>query len=388
VAVEGSLMIDVSRLVARTAEGRLPTGVDRICLEYVKHFGERSQAVVRWGAWRRIADYRTSQSIFELLADPGRRFRAQLRRIVARACVPPWPAQEGNGRIYLNPGHSGLDDAGTHRWLASTRQRPVFTVADLIPLKHPEYCRPGESERHEQRMKTVLRSGAGVLAISQDTLDELRDFARFHGIGMPPAVSAPIAPAPLAFDRRLPPPIAQPYFVVLGTIEPRKNHLLLLHVWRSLAEQLGSAAPHLVVIGQRGWECENVVDLLERCEALRGLVHEKNRCTDDELARWLGHARALLFPSFAEGYGMPLVEALMLGTPALATPLPAFREAAGEVPEYVDALDGLRWRDLVLDYAAPGSARRQAQLARIASWSMPTWASHFDRVESLLEELG
>ncbi|MDI9712574.1 hypothetical protein QM261_18810, partial [Acinetobacter baumannii] len=53
-------------------------------------------------------------------------------------------------------------------------------------------------------------------------------------------------------------PITPPYFVMLGTIEPRKNHWFMLHIWRRLVEQMGETAPKLVVIGRRGWECENV----------------------------------------------------------------------------------------------------------------------------------
>ncbi|WP_163778702.1 glycosyltransferase family 4 protein, partial [Proteus mirabilis] len=66
----------------------------------------------------------------------------------------------------------------------------------------------------------------------------------------------------------------RPTFVACGTIEPRKNHLLLLHLWRALAERLGAATPRLVLVGRRGWEAENIVDMLERCPAIREHVVE------------------------------------------------------------------------------------------------------------------
>src|SRR6185369_1992296 len=99
------------------------------------------------------------------------------------------------------------------------------------------------------------------------------------------------------------------------------------------------------------------------------------------------HARALLFPSFVEGYGMLLVEALMLGTPAIASALPVFREVAGDVPEYLDPLDGAGWARAVRDYARPDSERRQAQLQRMGAFTLPTWERHFERVEGLLERV-
>jgi glycosyltransferase involved in cell wall biosynthesis len=385
--MEGSLLIDVSRLMGRASRGRLPTGVDRVCLAYVARFGQRAQAVLQWRAWRRILPYDASQQLFALLQNPGPGFFADAARVIARACLPPWPDQDGRGRIYFNHGHSGLDDAELAAWLQRTRQRPVFMVHDLIPLTHPEYCRPGERERHVARLQMMLGTAAGVLTNSEDTAQELRRFAQARQLALPPVQPAALAPAALPSPPKSAPPLAQPYFVVLGTIEPRKNHWLLLHLWRDLVAELGARAPHLVVVGQRGWECENVVDLLERCEGLRGYVHELPSCSDEDLAAYLTHARALLFPSFAEGYGMPLVEALMLGTPAIVSELPTFREIAGDVPDYLDPLDGRGWAEAIREYARDDSPRRAAQLQRMQGFETPTWDRHFERVEGLLEQL-
>ena len=203
---------------------------------------------------------------------------------------------------------------------------------------------------------------------------------------MPPCAVALLAPATLP-EPLCGRPLERPYFVVLGTIEPRKNHLLLLHVWRQLVAEMGEAAPRLVVIGQRGWECEQVVDLLDRCTALREHVIELPRCDDQELATWLAHAQALLFPSFIEGFGMPLVEALTLRVPVIASDLPVFREIAGDIPHYLDPLDGPGWRRAVLDFADPDSAERKIQRARMGGYAPPTWGQHFDVVDDMLEKI-
>jgi glycosyltransferase involved in cell wall biosynthesis len=179
----------------------------------------------------------------------------------------------------------------------------------------------------------------------------------------------------------------RPWFLCLGTIEPRKNHLLLLHVWRRLAETMPGKAPALVVVGRRGWENENIVDLLERGRGLAGLVHEHNALGDAQLAALLSGAQALLMPSFAEGFGMPVSEALAAGVPVIASDLAVYRESAGEVPLYLDPLDGPAWLKAVLDYADPGSKQRQAQLKRLQNWQAPSWDGHFARVEDLLERL-
>ena len=233
----------------------------------------------------------------------------------------------------------------------------------------------------------VLGTGHGLIVNSATTLEELSAYARANDFLIPPAVVAPLAPAQFPVSDAGTPLLDKPYFVILGTIEPRKNHWLLLQLWRQLIMQLGEGAPHLVVIGQRGWECENVLAMLERCETLKGVVIEHQDCTDAELVFWLRHARALLFPSFTEGYGMPLVEALALGVPVIASDLPVFREIAGDVPEYIDPLDGKRWSELIMEYTVAQSPARLNQRQRMAGFLAPTWDEHFRRVEELMERV-
>jgi glycosyltransferase involved in cell wall biosynthesis len=125
--------------------------------------------------------------------------------------------------------------------------------------------------------------------------------------------------------------------------------------------------------------------MLERSPPLRGFVEERGRVSDDEMARLLTGSRALLLPSFAEGFGLPLAEALSLGVPAICSDLPAFREVGKDVPEFIDPMDGPGWRSAILDYAALESPRREAQVARLARWQSPTWSCHFERISKWLE---
>ena len=190
----------------------------------------------------------------------------------------------------------------------------------------------------------------------------------------------PRVPAPM--------PSARPYFVILGTIEPRKNHLLLLWIWRDLCERLGPAGvPQLLIIGRRGWENENVIDMLDRCAVLHGVVRELDRLPDQELRAILAGAQALLMPSFAEGFGLPIAEALAAGIPVIASDLAVHRETGGDVPDYIDPLDGPAWKQAVLAYADPGHARRRAQIDRMAAWSPTPWDSHIDAVLNLAVEV-
>ncbi|MDE2253812.1 MAG: glycosyltransferase family 4 protein [Betaproteobacteria bacterium] len=384
-AVNDAILVDVTRLAARLLEGKHPTGVDRVSLAYIAHFRAQARAVVRhWGRWMQLSPP-ASQRMFAAFLGEDDQPKTTIRRAVAAAYV--LPSRLTDGALLFNTGHSGLDDPQYALRVQRHGVRPVYFLHDLIPLTHPEYCRAGEVDKHHQRLRTIVHTGHGVIANSQATLHDFLAYARAHNLSAPADVVAHLGVSPLP-EPAPTPPVASPYFVMLGTIEARKNHLMVLHAWREVVERLGVAAPKLVIIGQRGWECEQVVDLLERCEALHDVVQEVPRCDDAQLATWLAHAQALLFPSFAEGYGLPLVEALAAGVPVIASDLPAFREVAGDVPHYLDPIDGVGWLQAVLAFADPRHPGRQAQLVRMQGFEAPSWKAHFVKVDAWLRQIG
>lgn len=380
------IFIDITRLIGRGLKGRLPTGIDRVSLEYVRYFSDEARGVMRLGGRTVLLSRAASAGMFAELLRPSPRFRRTTLQVIARAHLTPQNNGEFKDAVLFNTGHSGLEHHGYARQLRKLQVKPIVLVHDLIPITHPEYCRPGEQKRHVARMNNALDLANGIITNSATTLDDLKSYARKVGRPMPSAAAALLAPAALPAPS-LVRPVAAPYFVMLSTIEPRKNHWMILQVWDKLVERYGKHAPNLVLVGQRGWECENIADLLERRESLRGVVTELSACSDADLATFLRHSQALLFPSFVEGYGMPLAEALALGTPVIASNLPVFREIAGDIPVYLDPLDGVGWMAQIEVYAGPVSPQRQSQLERAKHFTAPSWSAHFTKVESLLERV-
>jgi glycosyltransferase involved in cell wall biosynthesis len=293
---------------------------------------------------------------------------------------------EADRTVYLLVSHHHLEKPrAIARLKRQARAYFVCLIHDLIPIEFPEYALPGQDDKHRKRIETVAALADAVIVNSTVTRDHFTPYLARAGRA-PPVVIAPFGVDLPAAPPAASPPLQPPYFVCVGTIEARKNHLLLLNVWRQLADELGTAVPRLVLIGQRGWETENAVDMLERCPALHGVVFERRNVPDREAARLLKGAQALLLPSFAEGFGFPVIEALALGVPVLCSDLPALRENGGEVPEYLNPLDGVGWRQAIIDYAMSASRRRTAQLHRLAGWQPPCWQDHFAAVETLIAQ--
>lgn len=382
-AQDRPFVIDVSRMIWRRWSGRLPTGIDRVCLAYMAHYGPRALALVQRGGIRLILSPRGSDALFRLLQAEHRAFRCGLMWLLARAALHP--SADARGKIYLNVGHTGLDAPSLPAWLSTQGLRPVFLVHDLIPLSHPHFCRSGEARRHIARMRHLLQSAHGIIANSHDTLNHLCTFAEREALPIPSArtVAWLGAPPPLPISHAAP---NTPYFAMVGTIEARKNHLLLLQVWRQLAAEMGERTPHLFLIGQRGWEAQAVFDLLDTDPLIRATVHELGHCPDERMAALLSGACALLMPSHAEGYGLPVIEALQLGCPVIASDLAVFREIAGDVPCYIPADAADAWRLAVLHYLSHG-ADRQRQLQALATFTPPNWEAHFKHIDAWLDDL-
>lgn len=217
---------------------------------------------------------------------------------------------------------------------------------------------------HPRRISNICRYGAGAVVGSQALARRLRRHAAEEGRPELPVCVARLPVSPLFLSPAEPPAALDGvnYFVVCGTIEPRKNHLTLLNAWRVLASD--PSPPKLVIVGKRGWLNGAVVETLERSVALRPHVIEAGGLSTPGLRRLLAGARALLMPSFAEGFGLPVAEALAAGTPVVASDIEAFREVGGDAIDYVDPLDGLGWLQAVRDYSTQNSPRRRAALAR------------------------
>lgn len=419
-----TVVYDLTRLTSRIVNAT-PNGIDRVDHAFADHlFGDDSnhlgfglfpwgqrvipagnaklltRAIAQgWGETGADEDFVTGK-IGEFLgeiANPNRSAGAQriripkpgrLRGVLGLPGLAGFPGLSPRtavptGAVYLNVSQFPLWFSPYFRWL---RDRPDIAVAvmihDLLPLEYPEYFRPGEYERHKGRLAFVAERAAMAIVSTEQTKKSLLAYlAKLGRSHMPVHVGA--LPASSTFSQ---PPTApdpslrkRPYFIVCGTIEPRKNHLLLLQIWREMVAAHGDQAPKLLVIGKRGWENEGAVDMLERCRAIERHVIEVSGLSSVTLRRLMDNARAMLVPSFCEGYGLPVAEALAAGVPLIASNLPIFREIGGEDATYLDPLDGPAWRREILARSSEPPARE------ISRRSGSTWTDYFTGLETFLD---
>jgi glycosyltransferase involved in cell wall biosynthesis len=150
-------------------------------------------------------------------------------------------------------------------------------------------------------------------------------------------------------DAGLPEGVPAGYALSVGTLEPRKNLETLLRAWRHLRRRRrgrGEATPPLVLCGGYGWKAEGLRREVEAARA-EGWLHHFGYVSEEELAAFYRHARLFVFPSRYEGFGLPLLEAMSAGVPAVASDLPVLRELAGDAALYAPPRNEEAWAERV-----------------------------------------
>ena len=390
------LLLDISRTVAR-ARLPAPTGIDRVERAYIQWVLDRGGAFLAgFDGFQHLVGPETVRELVGWLDNgqraPGLDLRSQLRpqrdqrlrraqslirrKAVQRCRADELPGENLKGiQTYLNVGHDNLDPAIVNA-VRKAGVRTAVLIHDTIPLDHPEFTRDGAGERFARFLNTAGQSDL-VLANSAHTASRLS-----HYLPQKTAITAPLGIERSATATSID---GKASFLILGTIEPRKNHAMLLDIWEGFGT--GPSVPHLHIVGRRGWKNERLFQRLDTSPIIADTVHELGPLDDIALAMEVASARAVLFPSFAEGYGLPLGEALAAGTPVIASDLSALRDVGKDVPEYLPPDDQDAWRKSIKAYADPRSVEREAQLKRLGGWTAPTWSQHFQIVEAALQEI-
>lgn len=386
--------------MSRLGRGAL-TGIDRVERAYLSRFLQEPVPVfglMRSAAGWLLLDRAGCEAFARLTMDGSALPQADLlsrflhrhdplrarAESAARKLAIARAARPGLGRLlrglprpamYFNVGHANLTASG----LAATKAAGLaicVMVHDTIPLDHPDFARGDTIASFRRKMRAVAAHADQVIhlatATRQTTEAQLANLGR-----VPPGITAHLgidmAPADLA---ALPSNLnlSQPYFVTIGTIEPRKNHNLLLDVWA----RLPPPRPRLFIIGNRGWATPELFHRLDAFGA-EDDVQVIHGLTDGAVTALVRGATALLAPSHAEGFGLPPVEAASLGTPVIATDLKVTRELLGDKAVYLPASDIYSWLDTIVSQTNASTAGIQ----RSAPMPLFTWEAHFKQVLSL-----
>lgn len=253
----------------------------------------------------------------------------------------------------------------------------VITLHDLTHLHFPDTQPAARLKEIERRLALGVEQAQLILTDSNAIAEEAQEY---FGLPAERFVVAPLGVATRFHPReatvidtvlKAHAVTAREYFLCVGTLEPRKNLTLALRAHAQLPEAVRERFP-LLIVGMAGWQREQFSDEL-RLALAGGHVCLLGYLPDEHVAQLLAGARALVFPSLYEGFGLPVLEAMASGTPVILTRASAMPEVAGAAGNYIEADDAVGLRDAMTrltDDQAHWQACREAglQQARLFSW--------------------
>ncbi len=222
----------------------------------------------------------------------------------------------------------------------------VCALYDLIPLRFPSLVPTRLSMNFPRWFQSVVLESDGVICISRTVAEDLLEYLREQSRALAPgarvgywrlgadfrASKAEPSAAAAGIARG-----AAPFFLSVGTLEPRKGYSVALNAFEALWRE--GVDVRYVIVGRPGWNTLALQRRIHRHAELGKRLFWLHDAPDADLHYLYPQARALVFASFAEGFGLPLVEAAHFGARLVASDIPVFREVGGDAAAYFDMLD-------------------------------------------------
>jgi glycosyltransferase involved in cell wall biosynthesis len=384
----GPLLLDLSH----TSHTRARTGIQRVARSLHAALGDRVVAITHdpWeGTWRRLegweegnlaADHSASRrgARWPFLA----RWRGRLRRRLRAA-----PGLPENSGLIVPEVFSPRTAAALPALFARTTGPRVAIFHDAIPLSHPEHT-PARTVARFPDYLAELRAFDGIAAVSGESRLALENHWRATGTGGPP-----VGTIPLGVDPPRPPPTpgrgtgnTLPVVLSVGSIEGRKNHLALLEACAQLWQEGERFTLHLIGLANR----ETGAAALARIRALQSAgrpIRYDGPVGEAALQSAYAQCDFTIYPSIAEGFGLPVIESLVHGKPCICSARGALGESAQGGGCVTVAEVGAGHLAAALAALLRDPARRAALAAEARQRRFKTWADYAGELTAWMESL-
>jgi len=339
-------------------------------------------------------------------------------REIARACVETGaglPVYLEAGRLYGHFRHDHLPDAVELQpgdklllldsgWGFVDEYPPLLNAAhesgaevvgclyDLIPLRYPAATALKNSAPFTPWFEKVLLNCSAIVCISQSVAHDLVVYMREQRLQTPAHMR--IGWWPLGADFRTsakeaPSKFAEqiasaqtPFFMSVGTLEPRKAYPVALDAFERLWSEGRDA--RYVIVGRPGWNTRALQRRIRQHKELGRRLFWLDNASDADLSHLYPRAHGLIFPSFVEGFGMPLIEAAHHGARVIASDIPVFREVGGEDAVYFDVLDP----QALATRVSEALAEKRETMSSKASPTVMTWRRSAERLVDMVQSNG
>ena len=346
-----TLHLDVSDLLKYLRVNIGMTGIQRVQISVIasilKYFPQRNIDFVfcgkRAGQIYSIADGRISDLLDEVNHPKVSRAKLDLRLRAARARAAPAAVRAADVFMLLGGYWNFRTYAETIEMLHRQGLKVGVYIYDLIPLTHPHYFALPLRTSFRRQFAKVMKEVDFACTISEFVANDLR-----RALADTLQRSIPVAAVTLAqetpkraaqIDQDFVAQTPREFVLCVCTLEVRKNHLLLLDVWSSLYARHGDKLPSLILVGKWGWKIKPLRERLQQSNYVDGKIVILGSLTEARLAYLYETCLFTIFPSFVEGWGLPVGESLAFGKPCIASDTSSIPEVGGNLVRYIDPYD-------------------------------------------------
>ncbi|PIZ74271.1 hypothetical protein CO045_01335 [Candidatus Peregrinibacteria bacterium CG_4_9_14_0_2_um_filter_41_14] len=252
----------------------------------------------------------------------------------------------------------------------------ITTIHDLTPILFPQHHPWVSAFLHKLFLKHILHNANLLITVSNHTAKDLAIYAPktpLKTIVIPLATNLSISP---------PPPLKQPYFLFVGTVEPRKNLLTLIKAYGRFREQ-SKQVFQLIIVGALGWKFQPLLQLIQNSPFKNDIILT-DQISCDRLINYYQMATGFIYPSFYEGFGLPVLEAMTLGTPCIVSNSSSLPEVGGNAVLYFNPHSTKALTAQMLKLIQKQDLQQQLTAAGKTQAKKFSWSKHINQLEDTL----
>ena len=262
----------------------------------------------------------------------------------------------------------------------------VHVVHDMIPWRVPAYVVEDLPAVFSSYKDVIFRIADGLVINSKNSKRDAEAFMKDRGITPPPSIIFRLADeAQSAKPVRRPGVPNKGFLLSVGTIEGRKNHMLLYYVYKQALRE-GITLPPLVIAGRNGWLTDDFRYMVTHDPDVRGLITIHNGVTNSELTWLYQHCRFTIWPSFYEGWGMPVAESLAHGKLCLTSDTSSMSEIAPGLTDSFSPYDSHECLEKIVTYLDPKTLAIRERAIK-AGFKTTTWRAMYIQIRSFIDSL-
>jgi glycosyltransferase involved in cell wall biosynthesis len=266
----------------------------------------------------------------------------------------------------------------------------IQVVYDMLPIVTPQYSGHSTAAMHDYYTQIIPICDL-VLSISEYTKKDLAEWLRDQKLIVPKievfrlgddfALSEPKKPTDDLFTKMV---AKEPYILCVGTVEARKNHTLLYYVYK-LAKNRSVKLPKLVIVGRRGWKTDDIFDIISSDPDVKDNFVFMQGISDEELSWLYRNCMFTVYPSFYEGWGLPIAESIAYGKPCLSSNTSSMPEVAGDLIDYFSPLSTDECFNALVKLLSGKELDNATK--RISKYKITPWDSSYAQVDKAIKEL-